>query len=309
MGFGYLPGGPGAARRSAAGLAGRPAFMLGEELGVPQRKVEEHGVAGRIETAGVSAVPRRITQQFLCPIMSRRRRWRGHRPLRRGRWPRGGRGSPGAFGPAGRRRTAVVRCPPPRKWSTANLLSGPAMRVACLRHSRHTPPRGPGRPAAGRSRRFRPGYCWNAWPAATESAAENTPTRNTARSCGPAPGSHAAPDDVACSHRWFHPTPRGVAGSDPHRQPARSSGCCWVPAARPADRSRSCSRTSRSLGVPTEGGADRCGAAWPRRWRITCPAYRGPVVTAPVAAFRCLRPLPRQNECCCHSRGFGSPVG
>ena len=149
MGFGYLPGGPGAARRSAAGLAGRPAFMLGEELGVPQRKVEEHGVAGRIETAGVSAVPRRITQQFLCPIMSRRRRWRGHRPLRRGRWPRGGRGSPGAFGPAGRRRTAVVRCPPPRKWSTANLLSGPAMRVACLRHSRHTPPRGPGRPAAG----------------------------------------------------------------------------------------------------------------------------------------------------------------
>jgi len=193
--------------------------MLGEELGVPQRKVEEHGVAGRIETAGVSAVPRRITQQFLCPIMSRRRRWRGHRPLRRGRWPRGGRGSPGAFGPAGRRRTAVVRCPPPRKWSTANLLSGPAMRVACLRHSRHTPPRGPGRPAAGRSRRFRPGYCWNAWPAATESAAENTPTRNTARSCGPAPGSHAAPDDVACSHRWFHPTPRGVAGSDPHRQP------------------------------------------------------------------------------------------
>jgi hypothetical protein len=133
------------------------------------------GVAGRIETAGVSAVPRRITQQFLCPIMSRRRRWRGHRPLRRGRWPRGGRGSPGAFGPAGRRRTAVVRCPPPRKWSTANLLSGPAMRVACLRHSRHTPPRGPGRPAAGRSRRFRPGYCWNAWPAATESAVEEHP--------------------------------------------------------------------------------------------------------------------------------------
>ena len=29
--------------------------------------------------------------------------------------------------------------------------------------------------AGGRSRRFRPGYCWNAWPAATESAAENTP--------------------------------------------------------------------------------------------------------------------------------------
>ena len=130
--------------------------MLGEELGVPQRKVEEHGVAGRIETAGVSAVPRRITQQFLCPIMSRRRRWRGHRPFRRGPvaarrpWLAGC-----ARDRAGRRRTAVVRCPPPR--------------------------------------------------------------------------SHAAPDDVACSHRWFHPTPRGVAGSDPHRQPARSSGCCWVP--------------------------------------------------------------------------------
>jgi hypothetical protein len=70
--------------------------------------------------------------------------------------------------------------------------------------------------------------------------------RRTAVVRCPSPRSHAAPDDVACSHRWFHPTPRGVAGSDPHRQPARSSGCCWVPpAARPADRSRSCSRTSR----------------------------------------------------------------
>ena len=33
-----------------------------------------------------------------------------------------------------------------------------------------------------------------------------------------------------------------------------------------------------------------------------------PVVTAPVAAFRCLRSLPERYECGCHSRGFGSPV-
>ena len=51
--------------------------------------------------------------------------------------------------------------------------------------------------------------------AATDPAAENTPPVTLLAAAGPAPGSHAAPDDVACSHRWFHPTPRGVAGSEP----------------------------------------------------------------------------------------------
>ena len=39
------------------------------------------------------------------------------------------------------------------------------------------------------------------------------------------------------------------------------------------------------------------------------PAYRGPVVTAPVAAFRCLRPLPQRDERCGRSGGFGVTSG
>ena len=60
----------------AAGIGAGGPLLLGEQFGVPQREVEDHGVRGaRVETAGVSAVLRRITQQVLCPIMSRRRRW------------------------------------------------------------------------------------------------------------------------------------------------------------------------------------------------------------------------------------------
>jgi len=43
------------------------------------------------------------------------------------------------------------------------------------------------------------------------------------------------PDDVACSHRVVSPDPAWRRRIGPHRQPARSSGCCWVPR-RPAGR-------------------------------------------------------------------------
>jgi hypothetical protein len=78
--------------------AGRPALVLGEQFGVPQHQVEEQGVAGRVETAGVSAVPRRITQQLLLPHSSRRRNdhWGRRRPGGAG-WPGSGLGSPAAF--------------------------------------------------------------------------------------------------------------------------------------------------------------------------------------------------------------------